>query len=168
MDQGLISTATVRRSILRDFVAALTRSHGLACAALVALALLMFLPGFAGLPPMDRDEPRFAQASKQMLETGDFVSIRFQDEARNKNPVGIYWLQSASVGVAEALGFDGARATIWLYRLPSLAGAIAAVLLTYWAGLAWLENRYAFTAAALMAATVLIGVEARRRRRTRF
>ncbi len=161
MDQGLISTATVRRSILRDFVAALTRSHGLACASLVALALLMFLPGFAGLPPMDRDEPRFAQASKQMLETGDFVSIRFQDEARNKKPVGIYWLQSASVGLAEALGFDGARATIWLYRLPSLAGAIAAVLLTYWAGLAWLENRYAFTAAALMAATVLIGVEAR-------
>jgi 4-amino-4-deoxy-L-arabinose transferase-like glycosyltransferase len=161
VDQGLISTATVRRSILRDFVAALTRSHGLACAALVALALLMFLPGFAGLPPMDRDEPRFAQASKQMLETGDFVSIRFQDEARNKKPVGIYWLQSASVGLAEALGFDGARSTIWLYRLPSLAGAIAAVLLTYWAGLAWLENRYAFTAAALMAATVLIGVEAR-------
>ncbi|MBV9518160.1 MAG: glycosyltransferase family 39 protein [Hyphomicrobiales bacterium] len=121
----------------------------------------MFLPGFAGLPPMDRDEPRFAQASKQMLETGNFVSIRFQGEARNKKPVGIYWLQSASVAVAEAFGFNSARVTIWLYRLPSLAGAIAAVLLTYWAGLVWLERRYAFMAAALMSACILLGVEAR-------
>ncbi|MBV9567915.1 MAG: glycosyltransferase family 39 protein [Hyphomicrobiales bacterium] len=121
----------------------------------------MFLPGFAGLPPMDRDEPRFAQASKQMLETGNFVSIRFQGEARNKKPVGIYWLQSASVALAGSLGFDSARVTIWLYRLPSLAGAIAAVLLTYWTGLVWLERRYAFMAAALMSACILLGVEAR-------
>jgi 4-amino-4-deoxy-L-arabinose transferase-like glycosyltransferase len=165
VDHGLISTATAtataRRSILHDFLAALSRTHGLACAALIALSLLMFLPGFAGLPPMDRDEPRFAQASKQMLETGNFVSIRFQDEARNKKPVGIYWLQSASVALAEAAGFGSARDTIWLYRIPSLIGAIAAVLLTYWAGLTWLENRYAFMAAALMSASILLGVEAR-------
>jgi 4-amino-4-deoxy-L-arabinose transferase-like glycosyltransferase len=165
VDHGLISTATAtataRRSILHDFLAALSRTHGLACAALIALSLLMFLPGFAGLPPMDRDEPRFAQASKQMLETGNFVSIRFQDEARNKKPVGIYWLQGASVALAESAGFGSARATIWLYRVPSLIGAIAAVLLTYWAGLAWLENRYAFMAAALMSASLLLGVEAR-------
>lgn len=165
MDQGLISaataTATARRGIMHDLVAALSRSHRLACAALIGLSLLMFLPGFAGLPPMDRDEPRFAQASKQMLETRNFVSIRFQDEARNKKPVGIYWLQSASVALAELLGFDSARSTIWLYRIPSLIGAVAAVLLTYWAGLVWLESRYAFMAAALMGATLLLGVEAR-------
>ena len=164
MDQGLISataTATARRRISHDLVAALTRTHGVACAALLALSLLMFLPGFAGLPPMDRDETRFAQASKQMLETGNFVSIRFQDEARNKKPVGIYWLQSASVALAETLGFDSARTTIWLYRIPSLIGAIAAVLLTYWAGLVWLEGRYAFMAAALICASILLGVEAR-------
>ena len=55
----------------------LVRSHLRACAALVALCLLCFLPGFTSLQPMDRDEPRFAQASKQMLETGDFIDIRF-------------------------------------------------------------------------------------------
>jgi 4-amino-4-deoxy-L-arabinose transferase-like glycosyltransferase len=58
------------------------------------LSLAFFVPGQFTLQPMDRDEPRFAQASKQMLETGDFVDIRFQDEARHKKPVGIYWLQS--------------------------------------------------------------------------
>jgi len=139
----------------------LERSHARVCALLVALSLLLFLPGFVSLPPMDRDEPRFAQASKQMLETHDFVAIRFQEEARNKKPVGIYWLQAASVTLAERLGLDEARSSIFIYRIPSLAGAIAAVLLTYWTGLAWLERRYAILAAALMAATVLLGVEAR-------
>ena len=44
----------------------------------------------------------FAQATKQMLETGDYVDIRFQDEVRYKKPVGIYWLQAAVVKAAEA------------------------------------------------------------------
>ena len=105
------------------------------------------------LQPMDRDEPRFAQASKQMLESGDFVDIRFQDEARHKKPVGIYWLQSAVVAVAEALGVPEARTTIALYRIPSLFGALATVLLTYWAALAFIGRRGAFLAAALMASS---------------
>src|SRR5205823_12955817 len=70
-------------------------------------------------------EARFAQATRQMLETGDFLQIRFQDEARNKKPAGIYWLQAAAVS---AFSTPGATA-IWPYRLPSLLGGIAAVLL---------------------------------------
>src|SRR5829696_8283157 len=53
------------------------KSHARACALLVLLSLACFLPGFVSLQPMDRDEPRYAQASKQMLESGDFVDIRF-------------------------------------------------------------------------------------------
>jgi 4-amino-4-deoxy-L-arabinose transferase-like glycosyltransferase len=139
----------------------LTLSHGRAAAALFALALLSFLPGLFALQPMDRDEPRFAQATKQMLETRDFVDIRFQDEARHKKPVGIYWLQAAAVSAAEAAGYPDARRTIGLYRIPSLLAAIGSVLLTYWAALAFLSRRAAFAAAALMATTVLLGVEAR-------
>ena len=66
-------------------------------ALLAALCLLLYLPGIASIPPLDRDEARFAQATRQMLETGDFLRIRFQDEPRNKKPAGIYWLQAASV-----------------------------------------------------------------------
>jgi 4-amino-4-deoxy-L-arabinose transferase-like glycosyltransferase len=128
---------------------------------LILATLVVFLPGFFSLPPIDRDEPRFAQASRQMIETGDFVSIRFQDEARNKKPIGIYWLQAGAVEVASALGMTQAQATIWLYRLPSLAGAIAAVLLTYWAALAFTARPYAFLAALLFSCTALIGFEAR-------
>src|SRR6516162_8767255 len=63
-------------------------------ALLCILCLILYLPGLATIPPLDRDEARFAQATRQMLETGDFVRIRFQDEARNKKPIGIYWLQA--------------------------------------------------------------------------
>ena len=86
----------------------------LVVAVLLLVGLALFIPGFTGLPPMDRDEPRFAQATKQMLETRDFVDIRFQGEARHKKPVGIYWMQAAVVSAAEALGVPDARATIWL------------------------------------------------------
>jgi 4-amino-4-deoxy-L-arabinose transferase-like glycosyltransferase len=139
----------------------LTLSHGRAAAALIALSLLLFTPGLFSLQPMDRDEPRFAQATKQMLETRDFVDIRFQDDARHKKPVGIYWLQAASVSAAKALGAPDALRTIGLYRLPSWLAAIGSVLLLYWGALAFLSRRGAFVAAALMASTVLIGVEAR-------
>ena len=137
------------------------RSHGNACAVLLALSLVCFLPGFASLHPMDRDEPRFAQATKQMLETGDYVDIRFQDEVRYKKPIGIHWLQAASVTAADALGVADARRTIAAYRVPSLVGALAAVLLTYWAALAFAGRREAFLSAALMAASVILAVEAR-------
>ncbi|KAB1070490.1 ArnT family glycosyltransferase [Methylobacterium planeticum] len=142
-------------------LAAAAASHARACALLLALCLVCFLPGLASLQPMDRDEPRFAQASKQMLETGDLVDIRFQGEARHKKPVGIYWLQSLSVALGEAAGVPQARTRIALYRLPSLAGAAAAVLLTYWAALAVLPRRGALLAAALFGACLMLSAEAR-------
>src|ERR1700710_1860806 len=96
-----------------------TASHVRAVAFLLLCALLLFLPGFFTIPPVDRDEARFAQATKQMVESGDYIDIRFQDEVRYKKPVGIYWLQGAVVKFARALGFEQALTTIWLYRVPS-------------------------------------------------
>lgn len=136
-------------------------SHRRAVSLLIVFALLAFLPGFFQIPPVDRDEARFAQATKQMVESGDYVDIRFQDEVRYKKPVGIYWMQAAAVKTGEALGLSKASTTIWLYRLPSLLGAVGAVLLTYWAGLAFVARRAALLAALMMASSILLGVEAR-------
>ena len=136
-------------------------SHVRACLLLLVLGLASFLPGLSTLQPMDRDEPRFAQASKQMLETGDLVDIRFQAEARHKKPVGIYWAQAAAVAAGEALGVPRARTQIGLYRIPSLLGALAAILLTYWASLALLDRRRALLAAALFGACIMLSAEAR-------
>src|SRR3954468_9806081 len=134
----------------------LEASHARACAVLLVLSLACFLPGIVSLQPMDRDEPRFAQASKQMLESGDFVDIRFQGEARHKKPVGIYWAQAAAVAAGEAFGVPPARTQIGLYRIPSLIGAIASVLLAYWAALAFLPRRAALLAAALYGACLML------------
>ena len=137
------------------------RSHRHAVAFLILFSLAAFLPGFSRIPPVDRDETRFAQATKQMMETHEYVDIRFQDEVRYKKPVGIYWLQLAAVKAGETLGVPQARTTIWLYRLPSLVGATLAVLVTYWAGLAFVSRRAAVLAALMMASSILLGVEAR-------
>jgi 4-amino-4-deoxy-L-arabinose transferase-like glycosyltransferase len=151
-------------TLLKDLGALLTfatASHARAIAFLLGISLIAFLPGFFNIPPVDRDEARFAQATKQMIESGEYIDIRFQDEVRYKKPVGIYWLQAGVVNAAETFGVPQARTTIWLYRIPSLLGAIGAVLLTYWAALAFVTRRMAYLAGLMMATSVLLGVEAR-------
>jgi 4-amino-4-deoxy-L-arabinose transferase-like glycosyltransferase len=141
-----------------DFAAG---SHVRAVAFLMLCGFLLFLPGFFNIPPVDRDEARFAQATKQMVETSDFVDIRFQDDVRYKKPVGVYWLQAAAVETASALGLPRAQVRVWLYRVPSLIGAIGAVLLTYWTALAFVTRRGAILAALILCSSVLLGAEAR-------
>jgi 4-amino-4-deoxy-L-arabinose transferase-like glycosyltransferase len=123
---------------------------------LTLFCLILWAPGVFSLPPLDRDESRFAQASKQMLETGDLIDIRFGHVPRYKKPVGIYWMQSAATAVA---GF-GERAQIWTYRLPSLLGALAAVWLTFWCAGAFLRREVALLAGALLGSTLLLTGEA--------
>src|SRR5262249_19651427 len=54
-----------------------------------------------------------------------------------------------------------ARTSIWLYRLPSLFGAIGAVLATYWCALAFVGRRGAVLAALMLMSSSILGVEAR-------
>jgi len=126
-------------------------------AILFLLCFVAWLPGFFTLPPLDRDESRFAQASKQMIESGNYVDIRFGDTPRYNKPAGIYWMQA----VAAAVFGEGARNDIWPYRLPSLIGAFAAVALTYWAARSFTTKETAFAGAALLAVTVLLASEAK-------
>jgi 4-amino-4-deoxy-L-arabinose transferase-like glycosyltransferase len=136
-------------------------SNRRAAVALILVCLLGVLPGIFQIPPVDRDEAYFAQATKQMIETGDYVDIRYQDNVRYRKPVGIYWLQAALVNTASALGVPNARTSIWLYRLPSLIGAIGAVLATYWCALAFVSRPGAVLAALMMMSSSILGVEAR-------
>lgn len=123
---------------------------------LILVCLFLYQPGLPVVPPIDRDEARFAQASKQMMETGNYVSIYYQEVARNKKPIGIYWAQ---VGAAKLLGYDE-QAPIWVYRLPSAIGAIAAVLLTYWAGRALFREQQSFLAALFVSLALVLNAEA--------
>ena len=122
----------------------------------LVLAVAALLPGISAIPVMDRDEGRYAQATKQMMETGDYVDIRLQDATRYGYPIGTYWAK-----VASAQLFGGAEAPIWAYRLPSFLAGVIAVL-----GTAWLAARIGGPAAGvgaglLLAVSVVVAVESR-------
>ena len=139
----------------------LSASNGRAVLALFVVAWVALLPGFASLPPTNRDESRFAQPAKQLIESGEYFDVRLQESGRDGTPIGIYWLQAGTVQIAEAVGFQNARHRMVFYRIPSLLAAIGSVLLTYWVALAFVRRRYALLAGAALAASVLLGVVAR-------
>ena len=142
----------------------------------MGLCLLVFLPGFFALPPVDRDESRFAQASRQMLESvalpegehdpalhgGGLVLPRVQGRDRLTKPPLIYWLQAGSAAVLT--GGDPLRDAIWMYRVPSLLAAVAAVLATWRLGVSMFGARAGFIAGVLLAASPVVVWEAHQAR----
>lgn len=123
---------------------------------LFALTFSASLPGVFMLPALDRDESRFAQASKQMIESGDYIRLRYQDELRNKKPAGIHWMQAASTAVFS----DVKDLDIWSYRIPSWVGACLSTLAVFWCGIAIFGRREAFLGSAMYGTTLLLTSEA--------
>jgi 4-amino-4-deoxy-L-arabinose transferase-like glycosyltransferase len=92
---------------------------------LVLVVLAFALPQAALMPLLDRDEPRFAEASREMLQTGNFIVPTFNFAPRYAKPALIYWCQAASFVVFGENAFAA--------RLPSLlAVAGTALLLLAW------------------------------------
>lgn len=116
----------------------------------------MFVPGIASVPPLDRDESRFTQATKQMIETGDFIEIRFQDEARNKKPIGIYWMQAVTAGWLTSPPHND----IWAYRIPSVLAGIFAVLFVFGLGRKLFDEEVGLISAGILASSLLVIGEA--------
>lgn len=123
---------------------------------LTILCLLLYLPGLSALPPLDRDESRFTQSTKQMIETGDFVQPRLQEEARNKKPVGIYWMQAVTAETLSAPPYN----SVWAYRIPSVLGAIFAVIFVFGLGAKLYDKETGLVAGGLMASSLLLISEA--------
>ena len=86
-------------------------------AGVILAAAVVYLAGNGAVALWDRDEPRNAQASRQMLRSGDWVVPRLYDEPRTAKPPMVNWLQASAM----ALLGEGAFAA----RLPS---AVAMVL----------------------------------------
>lgn len=126
--------------------------------ALVGLiGLMSSLFGAGRVPVMDADEARYAQATRQMVESGDYVRIQLQDQERNRKPIGAHWLQAMSVNFFEPL--TGQLNTIWPYRLPSALGIVLAALATFWGGAGLVGRRQALIGSALLGAGVLVGLQ---------
>lgn len=128
--------------------------------ALILFCLAVYLPGQAGIPAVDRDESRFAQASRQMLAApiGEaWVVPKVQDRPRLNKPPLIYWLQAGSAGLFTGRWFGRdlaacvAHDAIWMYRVPSMLAAILAVLATWRLGCSMFDARAACVGALLLA-----------------
>lgn len=137
-------------------VSLLVRSRLLSALFVIAVALGLTVPGIGAVPPIDRDESRFVQATRQMHERADYIDIRLGDEARYRKPVGAYWAQALATA---PLG--GAAAPVWAFRLPSILGAVLAGLATLGLGTLLFGRRAGLVAAVLAVATIGIAVEAR-------
>ena len=87
--------------------------------------LLFHLAGTWALPLVDRDEPRFAEASREMIERSDYVVPYFNDRYRFDKPPLTYWAQVASYRVFGENPFGA--------RLPTaVAAALTALVIFAW------------------------------------
>ncbi|TVQ56222.1 MAG: glycosyltransferase family 39 protein [Spirulina sp. DLM2.Bin59] len=88
---------------------------------LICTMALLWRLGSIGL--IDETEPLFAEASRQMVATGDWVTPYFNGETRFDKPPLVYWLM--------ALGYLVLGVNEWAVRLPSALGAIALIILLF-------------------------------------
>ncbi|HXX42690.1 MAG TPA: glycosyltransferase family 39 protein [Chthoniobacterales bacterium] len=81
--------------------------------------------GTWSLPLIDRDEPRFAEASREMIERGDYVVPYFNNQLRLDKPPFAYWAQVTSYRFFGENDFAA--------RLPSaIAAALVALTIFIW------------------------------------
>ena len=86
---------------------------------------LFFCLGNQALPLIDRDEPRFAEASREMMQSQNWIVPTFNQAPRYDKPPLIYWMQ---VGCYKILGDNEFAA-----RLPAaVCTALIAILLILW------------------------------------
>ena len=119
------------------------------------VAFLACLPGLVAMPPLDRAESRFAQATAQMIETGDLTEARFQ--ARRVNDFGplAHWLQAVPAAAFQA---TETRA-IWPYRVPSLLAAMLAAAACAWGAAFFWGGRLGTVAGVVLASSLLLSTE---------
>ena len=87
--------------------------------------MLFHIAGTWSLPLIDRDEPRFAEASREMMERGDYIVPYFNNQLRLDKPPLTYWAQTVSYRVFGENDFAA--------RFPSaIAAALTAVVIFVW------------------------------------
>ncbi len=109
----------------------------------VSGSLFFFRLGTPGL--FDADEPAYAQAAREMLETGDWITPHFNGRPRFDKPILFYWLITLAYrvfGVTElAVRFWSALAGVLLLLIIAwTAGRWFGAPAELWAGLAFTTN----------------------------
>jgi 4-amino-4-deoxy-L-arabinose transferase-like glycosyltransferase len=118
--------------------------------AILLLSLVLLLAGNWLLPLTDRDETRFAEASREMLQRSDFVVPWFNGQWRFDKPVLIYWCQMASYQVFGENPFGA--------RLPSVLFTVGTALIIVRWGRKVTTPKNAFLAGAFFVAGLHVAI----------
>jgi 4-amino-4-deoxy-L-arabinose transferase-like glycosyltransferase len=95
------------------------------CAILFFGCAVFHILGTWSLPLIDRDEPRFAEASREMIERDNYIVPYFNNQLRLDKPPLTYWAQVASYHIFGENDFAA--------RLPSaIAAALTALIIFAW------------------------------------
>jgi 4-amino-4-deoxy-L-arabinose transferase-like glycosyltransferase len=112
-------------------------------AALLLVAIASIGAGLGRATLWEPDEPRFAEATRQMFQRGDFVTPYFDGVPRFEKPILFYWLQVPAFALVGA--------TPLAARLPAALAGIGSVLLLYLLASRMTSPRAAFVAALVLA-----------------
>jgi 4-amino-4-deoxy-L-arabinose transferase-like glycosyltransferase len=85
--------------------------------------VVFHIAGTWSLPLIDRDEPRFAEASREMIQRGDYAVPYFNDHPRLDKPPLTYWAQTVSYSIFGQNDFAA--------RFPSAVAAASTALLIF-------------------------------------
>jgi 4-amino-4-deoxy-L-arabinose transferase-like glycosyltransferase len=110
------------------------------------LGLVCFLTFFAGLGRGaigDSDEAFYAEASREMVVSGDWLTPYYNYELRFQKPILFYWLVSMAY---KAAGVGEAAA-----RFPAALAGFGIAIITYLAGRRWFDAGTGFFAASVVA-----------------
>jgi 4-amino-4-deoxy-L-arabinose transferase-like glycosyltransferase len=126
-----------------------TRFARILIVAVIVASAGVYLFGNGSVALWDRDEPRYAQTSRQMLASGDWVVPHYLDMIRTAKPAAIYWCQAAAMSVFGVNSFAA--------RFPSSASIV--ILLVVLAIVLWKyadPQRAAWTVFVLATAALTI------------
>lgn len=121
-----------------------SRSVARDCALILSGCFLLHIAGTWALPLCDRDEPRFAEASREMLQRGDWIVPWFNHQPRYDKPPLVYWCQMLAYRCFGENEFSA--------RLPSVIASALTALAIYGFG-SRMRNRVAGIWAAILFST---------------
>lgn len=117
---------------------------------LLGLVLLAFFAGLHLAPLADVDEGAFSEATREMLESGNYISTTLNGAPRFDKPILIYWCQAASVSLFGLSEFA--------LRLPSALAGSLWVLMTFWLVRRFIDTQKAWLACVLMTTALQITI----------
>jgi 4-amino-4-deoxy-L-arabinose transferase-like glycosyltransferase len=118
---------------------------------LLLFVFIMFFYRLGSYPLFDLDEPRYAEAAREMLEKGNWITPYFNYELRFDKPILFYWLVAWAYKIFGMSEFSA--------RFFSAVAATLIVLMLYLFGRHWISKRAGFFASLILATCLMfIGI----------